>query len=192
MAVDALLLSHSKACSYASIFACDLQLLGVCMCDPERIIQFLLLTDMLCIIPTALSPHLPHAAFISCGPCSLVALAHAVFGTLGSSFHCLLQPQCCRQGSAAMKHTSRCRMLLPVQRTSHCSLLVSVQYYDDTAGILRSVILSAIAPHRMAASPMPQAAFTRQESATGPTVLPMTSPMEEPLFSAFEHEAQDL
>ena len=72
------------------------------------------------------------------------------------------------------------------------TLAVHMQYYDDTAGILRSVILSAVAPHRLSASPMPQAAFTRQDSAAGPTVLPMTSPMEEPLFSAFQEEAQDL
>ena len=65
-----------------------------------------------------------------------------------------------------------------------------MQYYDDTAGILRSVILSAIAPHRMSASPMPQA-FNRQDDAVGPTVLPMTSPLEEPLFSAFEDEVED-
>ncbi len=67
---------------------------------------------------------------------------------------------------------------------------VLMQYYDDTAGILRSVILSAIVPHRMSASPMPQA-FTQQDSAAGPIVLPMTSPLEEPMFSAFEDEVED-
>lgn len=66
-----------------------------------------------------------------------------------------------------------------------------LQYYDDTAGILRNVILSAIAPHRMAASPMPQIAFSRQDSGAGPTVLPMGSPLDAPIFSAFEDEVED-
>jgi inositol hexakisphosphate/diphosphoinositol-pentakisphosphate kinase len=33
--------------------------------------------------------------------------------------------------------------------------LVSLQYYDDAAGILRMVILSAIQPHRLLAAPQP-------------------------------------
>ena len=32
----------------------------------------------------------------------------------------------------------------------------AVQYYDDAAGILRSIILSAIAPHRLATAPPQQ------------------------------------
>ncbi|KAL0037051.1 hypothetical protein WJX77_010637 [Trebouxia sp. C0004] len=67
----------------------------------------------------------------------------------------------------------------------------SRQYYDDTAGILRNVILSAIAPHRMSASPMPQGGFTRQDNAAGPTVLPMSSPLDEPMFSAFDDDVAD-
>lgn len=67
-------------------------------------------------------------------------------------------------------------------------LCLSMQYYDDTAGILRSVILSAIAPHRMSASPMP---LSRHDSTAGPQVLPMASPLEEPLFSAFEDDVED-
>ena len=70
-----------------------------------------------------------------------------------------------------------------------------MQYYDDTAGILRSVILSAIAPHRLAASPLPQASvegFGRQESMQGAGVLPMVSPMQEPIFSGYEDEMEDL
>ena len=31
-----------------------------------------------------------------------------------------------------------------------------MQYYDDAAGILRSIILSAIAPHRLATAPPQQ------------------------------------
>lgn len=74
-------------------------------------------------------------------------------------------------------------------RKSHVLTLRSfMQYYDDTAGILRSVILSAIAPHRMAASPMP---LSRPDNSAGPTVLPMASPLEEPLFSAFEDDVED-
>ena len=34
--------------------------------------------------------------------------------------------------------------------------LPHVQYYDDAAGILRSIILSAIAPHRLATAPPKQ------------------------------------
>ena len=67
----------------------------------------------------------------------------------------------------------------------------TLQYYDDTSGILRNVILSAIAPHRMSASPMPLAAFNREDNAAGPVVLPMTSPLEAPMFSAFEDEVED-
>lgn len=33
-----------------------------------------------------------------------------------------------------------------------------MQYYDDAAGILRSIILSAIAPHRLATAPPQQLA----------------------------------
>ena len=67
----------------------------------------------------------------------------------------------------------------------------TLQYYDDTSGILRNVILSAIAPHRMSASPMPLAAFNREDNAAGPVVLPMTSPLDAPMFSAFEDEVED-
>lgn len=67
-------------------------------------------------------------------------------------------------------------------------LYLPMQYYDDTAGILRSVILSAIAPHRMSASPMP---VSRQDNSAGPTVLPMASPLDEPIFSAFEDDVED-
>lgn len=34
----------------------------------------------------------------------------------------------------------------------------AAQYYDDAAGILRSIILSAIAPHRLATAPPQQLA----------------------------------
>ncbi len=34
-----------------------------------------------------------------------------------------------------------------------------LQYYDDAAGILRSIILSAIAPHRLATAPPQLPAF---------------------------------
>ena len=71
---------------------------------------------------------------------------------------------------------------------------VGMQYYDDTSGILRSVVLSAVAPHRLAAAPLPQASaesFGRQESVQGAGVLPMVSPMQEPLFSGYEDELED-
>lgn len=35
-----------------------------------------------------------------------------------------------------------------------------VQYYDDAAGILRSIILSALAPHRLSMPVMPMPAFS--------------------------------
>ena len=35
-----------------------------------------------------------------------------------------------------------------------------MQYYDDAAGILRSIILSAIAPHRLSLPTMPMPAFS--------------------------------
>ena len=79
--------------------------------------------------------------------------------------------------------------------SSSSSKPVAVQYYDDTAGILRSVILSAIAPHRLSATPLPQGdlqSFGRQDSAQGAGVLPMVSPMQEPLFSGYEDEMEDL
>ncbi len=34
-----------------------------------------------------------------------------------------------------------------------CWCSCAVQYYDDAAGILRSIVLSAIAPHRLATTP---------------------------------------
>jgi len=34
------------------------------------------------------------------------------------------------------------------------------QYYDDAAGILRSIILSALAPHRLSMPSMPMPAFS--------------------------------
>ena len=37
---------------------------------------------------------------------------------------------------------------------------VRPQYYDDAAGILRSIILSAIAPHRLSLPTMPMPAFS--------------------------------
>ena len=39
-------------------------------------------------------------------------------------------------------------------------LRMCVQYYDDAAGILRSIILSAIAPHRLSLPTMPMPAFS--------------------------------
>ena len=71
---------------------------------------------------------------------------------------------------------------------------MGMQYYDDTSGILRSVVLSAIAPHRLAVAPLPQASaesFGRQESMQGAGVLPMVSPMQEPIFSGYEDEMED-
>lgn len=76
----------------------------------------------------------------------------------------------------------------------HCGHAFGPQYYDDTSGILRSVILSAIAPHRLAVSPLPQTSvesFGRQESVQGAGVLPMVSPMQEPLFSGYEDEIEE-
>eukprot|EP00884_Botryococcus_braunii_P003822 jgi/Botrbrau1/13440/Bobra.0082s0044.1 len=54
----------------------------------------------------------------------------------------------------------------------------STKYYDDTAGILRSIILSAIAPHRLATAP--------------PKPLPSLAPlpelgMESPVIDAVRH-----
>lgn len=37
-----------------------------------------------------------------------------------------------------------------------------LQYYDDAAGILRSIILSAIAPHRLATAPPQLPAFPQE------------------------------
>ena len=50
-----------------------------------------------------------------------------------------------------------------------------VQYYDDAAGILRSIILSAIAPHRLA---------------TAPPQLPSTIELEENDYPAFAERAE--
>ncbi len=48
--------------------------------------------------------------------------------------------------------------------TACCAL----QYYDDTARVLRSVVLSAIAPHRLTAAPKPMPlAFATPEAAKG-------------------------
>lgn len=81
-----------------------------------------------------------------------------------------------------------------MEQVSHVHFVVGMQYYDDTSGILRSVILSAIAPHRLAASPLPQASvetFGGQDSVQGAGVLPMVSPMQEPLFSGYEDDVED-
>ena len=44
----------------------------------------------------------------------------------------------------------------------------ALQYYDDTARVLRSVVLSAIAPHRLTAAPKPMPlAFATPEAAKG-------------------------
>ena len=59
-----------------------------------------------------------------------------------------------------------------------------MQYYDDAAGILRSIILSAIAPHRLATAPPQQLVqspsqeerasqeFDRQDTQELPNFLP--------------------
>ena len=43
---------------------------------------------------------------------------------------------------------------------SEVPLPPTVQYYDDAAGILRSIILSALAPHRLSMPVMPMPAFS--------------------------------
>lgn len=94
----------------------------------------------------------------------------------------------CLQGIMTGREQKHCPTKLCLLKSHVLTLRSSMQYYDDTAGILRSVILSAIAPHRMAASPMP---LSRPDNSAGPTVLPMASPLDEPLFSAFEDDVED-
>ncbi len=48
------------------------------------------------------------------------------------------------------------------------------QYYDDAAGILRSIILSAIAPHRLSLPTMPMPAFS---------ITPEQARLKRPLFA---------
>lgn len=44
------------------------------------------------------------------------------------------------------------------------------QYYDDAAGILRSIILSAIAPHRLSMPHAPMPAFSTTPDQVRPTL----------------------
>ena len=46
------------------------------------------------------------------------------------------------------------------------------QYYDDAAGILRSIILSAIAPHRLSMPTMPMPAFSITPEQVRPRLCP--------------------
>lgn len=56
-----------------------------------------------------------------------------------------------------------------------------MQYYDDAAGILRSIILSAIAPHRLATAPpqLPVSPTTEENNMLSMTERAAT---EEPNF----------
>lgn len=68
-----------------------------------------------------------------------------------------------------------CRSQFPV-----CFL--QLQYYDDAAGILRSIILSAIAPHRLATAP-PQLPMSSANSAKDDAMmLAERQATEEPNF----------
>ena len=53
-----------------------------------------------------------------------------------------------------------------------------LQYYDDAAGILRSIILSALAPHRLSMPTMPMPAFTMTTDSVRPRLsrLPTAAP----------------
>lgn len=73
--------------------------------------------------------------------------------------------------------------------THVCSCL---QYYDDTAGILRSVVLSAVAPHRLSMAPQPIQAFsllTQSQSQGGLSATGLSS-MQEPLYE-YDDEMED-
>ena len=51
-------------------------------------------------------------------------------------------------------------LLINLGPFSHALPCFCMQYYDDAAGILRSIILSAIAPHRLSLPTMPMPAFS--------------------------------
>jgi hypothetical protein len=61
------------------------------------------------------------------------------------------------------------------------TLCTGVQYYDDAAGILRSIILSAIAPHRLATVP-PQLPASPELEARDAALLAERQATEEPNF----------
>lgn len=63
-----------------------------------------------------------------------------------------------------------------------CMYALLLQYYDDAAGILRSIILSAIAPHRLATAP-PQLPLTSASMAKDEAMmLAERQATEEPNF----------
>lgn len=59
---------------------------------------------------------------------------------------------------------------------------VSLQYYDDAAGILRSIILSAIAPHRLATAPPQLPTSASSLEAEGALLMAERQATEEPNF----------
>lgn len=60
-----------------------------------------------------------------------------------------------------------------------------VQYYDDAAGILRSIILSAIAPHRLATAPPTLPAFPRDDGEDKGSYLDLPSHDDDGAFHLY-------
>ena len=52
-----------------------------------------------------------------------------------------------------------------------------MQYYDDAAGILRSIVLSAIAPHRLATAPPQLPSFPRESRELEGSCTNLAGPM---------------
>ncbi len=82
----------------------------------------------------------------------LCADTYTAIHCVATSFSCIFQRLRSKEDCAFCL----CELCAPAL-TCMCVLLV--QYYDDAAGILRSIILSAIAPHRLATAP-PQLPLT--------------------------------
>lgn len=59
------------------------------------------------------------------------------------------------------------------------------QYYDDAAGILRSIILSAIAPHRLATAPPQLPSFPRDNGEKEGSYLDLPSHEEDSAFHLY-------
>ena len=62
---------------------------------------------------------------------------------------------------------------------------MALQYYDDAAGILRSIVLSAIAPHRLATAPPRLPAFPRESGEAHNSNYDMPSRQEDGAFHLY-------
>ena len=63
--------------------------------------------------------------------------------------------------------------------------VLCLQYYDDAAGILRSIVLSAIAPHRLATAPPRLPAFPRESGEEHNSHYDMPSRVEDGAFHLY-------